>query len=265
MQSPQEKYDRIGADYNATRRPDPHLLDRLYQLLSPNPEGVYLDIGCGTGNYTACLADRGVRLIGVDPSEKMLEKARARSGAVDWRKGHAEQLPLEDASVDGAVGSLTLHHWTDLKAGFRELFRVLRPGSRLVIFTAAPAQMRGYWLNHYFPQMLLASIEQMPALDAVREAFLEAGFVGLGELRYDIRDDLQDLFLYAGKNRPELYLDPKVRRGISSFSDLSLQEEVEAGLARLEEDLENGQWEKVAAGYAHSNGDYLWVHAQRSE
>jgi hypothetical protein len=46
------------------------------------------------------------------------------------------------------IGSLTIHHWTDLKSGFSKLNKVLKPNGRIVIFTSTPKQMIGYWLNH---------------------------------------------------------------------------------------------------------------------
>ena len=53
--------------------------------------------------------------------------------------------------------------------------------------------------------------------------------------------DLQDHFLYCGKHRPELYFDPAIRAGISSFADLCEPEEVTEGLARLRADLDAGR------------------------
>jgi len=81
------KYDIIGHDYNETRKADPYLARRLFQLLEPKPEGHYLDIGCGTGNYTHIFQQNGVSFIGIDPSEKMLEKARLKNQFIDWRIG----------------------------------------------------------------------------------------------------------------------------------------------------------------------------------
>ncbi|HAI99062.1 MAG TPA: methyltransferase type 11, partial [Dehalococcoidia bacterium] len=50
------------------------------------------------------------------------------------------------------------------------------------------------------------SIEQMPALDLVTGALTQAGFTSIDTEGFDIRDDLQDFFLYSGKYRPEMYL-----------------------------------------------------------
>jgi len=252
-------YDKIGVGYNATRQADAYLTDRLYRLLIPKPGGIYVDIGCGTGNYTMALAEKGIDFCGVEPSEKMLEEARLRNGDINWLKGTAENLPLDSGVFDGGIATLTIHHWPDLPKAFREIYRVLKPGAKLVIFTATPEQMQGYWLNHYFPKMLADSIVQMPSFETVKAAATEAGFVVAGTEKYFIQNDLQDHFLYAGKNRPALYFDEAVRAGISSFSALANVEEVRNGLERLHHDMESGWFEQVKSGYENDLGDYLFI------
>ena len=145
------KYDRIGVNYDQTRKADPFIASRLLFHLQPHLEGIYLDIGCGTGNYTHELQKDGFRFIGIDPSLEMLEKARMRNSEIDWRMGSAEITGLSDNQLDGIVASLTLHHWNNLEYGFAELNRILKQNGTLVIFTATPTQMQGYWLNRYFP------------------------------------------------------------------------------------------------------------------
>lgn len=264
MNSKKEKYDRIGLGYNNTRRADPYLLSRLLHHLAAHELGEYLDIGCGTGNYTVAMHQKGLNFIAVDPSKEMLEKAKARNHVIQWFRGKAEDLPLESDKVLGITASLTLHHWNHLEKGFKELFRVAKPGAKLVIFTSTPDQMEGYWLNHYFPEMLKDSIIQMPALDLVLENLQKAGFKGIKTEKYFVKNDLQDLFLYAGKERPDLYLNPQVRHGISSFSDLSRKEEVEKGLYQLELDIKSGKIQDVIKTYENDRGDYLFVIAQKN-
>ncbi len=253
------KYDLIGKNYNRTRRPDPHLLSRLKHHLQPEPDGLYLDIGCGTGNYTIALASSGGRFIGVDPSEKMLEKARRKNKEIDWRRGVAESVPVADASIDGVMGTLTTHHWKDLEQGFKELYRVMKSGARLVIFTATPDQMDGYWLKHYFPKMLADSKVFMPTLEKTLEAAEIAGFTLAYTEPYFIHSELEDLFLYSGKHNPELYFEEAVRNGISSFSALANAEEVQTGLAKLRKDIDDSQIEAVMGEYVNEDGDYLYL------
>ncbi len=258
-----EKYDRIGKAYNDTRKADPYLLGRMQALLAYKKGQKVLDIGCGTGNYTIALAAAGLEMIGVEPSEQMLETARSRNASLSWHSGRAESIPLADQSVDAALASLTLHHWTNLVAGFKEVARVLKSGGRFVVFTATPKQMQGYWLNHYFPQMLADSMAQMPSWEAISSAAKQAELALVKTEAYEIHDQLEDHFLYVGKNRPDLYLEPEIRQGISSFSDLSRQEEVKEGLARLREDISTDAVHAIIKSYQHAKGDYLFVVLQK--
>lgn len=251
------KYDQLGIGYNQTRAADPYLTAQLFKHLDPQEGAIYLDIGCGTGNYTSALQEKGLQLIGIDPSERMLEQARAKNAAVDWRLGTAEQTGLETASVDGIVGSLTLHHWTDINAAFKELRRVVKPGGKLVLFLFAPEQVEGYWLNHYFPVMMAGSIQQTPILEAVEAALTAANFSIDAKIPYFIQAGLQDHILYCGKENPAYYFDPAIRRGISSFADLANADEVTAGLANLKKDMETGAVQAIMEQYANDKGDYL--------
>ena len=257
MQNP--LYDEIGKGYNSTRQADAYLTERLYSLVASVPGGKYMDIGCGTGNYTIALAKRGNDICGLDPSGNMLSQARERDRTITWIQGEAGRLPMDDAAFDGVCGFLTLHHWPDLKIAFREVHRVLKPGGKAVFFTSTPEQMRRYWLNHYFPHMLARSIEQMPSTELLSSVAESAGLKPLPPELYFVKDDLSDLFLYAGKNRPQLYLDARVRHGISSFAALSAAAEVAEGLEALKSDLQSGAFNNIQKSFDHAGGDYLFT------
>ena len=136
--------------------------------MNPKDGQSFLDIGCGTGNYTIALNEMGVEFTGIDPSEEMLKTAKSKSEKINWLKGHVEKIPFSNQTFDGAIATLTIHHWPDLKKGFGEIFRVLKPDANLVIFTSTPEQMKGYWLNHFFPKMLADSMLQMPDFELVK-------------------------------------------------------------------------------------------------
>lgn len=253
------KYDQIGKTYNATRQADPYLFGRLLHHLDPDRKGTYLDIGCGTGNYTLEFDKRGYRFTGVDPSSEMLKKARLSKSNIKWVEGSAEELDFENESFDGIIASLTLHHWKDLETGFSQLHRVLKSKGDIVIFTATPKQMDGYWLNHYFPKMLRDSAALMPSMKTLEAIFASLGFVIEIAEPYFIRPKLQDLFLYSGKHEPTRYMDPVFRSGISSFTDVAHFVEVKIGLKLLQKDIASGNITKVIQSYENQNGDYLFL------
>ncbi len=255
-------YDQIGGNYDATRRADPEIARRLIEYLSPEPAGLYLDVACGTGNYTAALASAGLRLCGVDQSARMIAGARPKRARVRWLVADVARLPFSDGLFSGAICTLAIHHFRELGSPFGEVSRVMGRG-RFVLFTAAPEQMRGYWLNEYFPAALEKSIEQMPSPERVEEALAAAGFESVRSAPYGVANDLRDLFLYSGKQRPEMYLDPRVRAGISTFAVLADPSEVRAGCEQLARDIRSGRIADVIKAYAHDRGDYLFVIAEK--
>jgi arsenite methyltransferase len=105
------------------------------------PGETVLDLGSGAG-FDCFLAARKVgpagRVIGVDMTDAMLEKARANAGKaglanVEFRKGDIEALPVEDDSVDVTISNCVLNLVPDKDRAFREIHRVLRPGGRLAV------------------------------------------------------------------------------------------------------------------------------------
>lgn len=257
-------YDEVGGHYDRTRRADPVIAGRLYELLQPEPGQICLDIGCGTGNYTIALAQLGLAMTGVDASAAMIAQARAKAPEIPWHVADATQLPFPDRSMAGATCVLAVHHMAPvLSEVFSEAFRVLDDG-RLCIFTADPEQIRGYWLRRYFPELIERAARAMPTVSGVCSLLRSVGFTDVTATPYEVTADLADLFLYAGKHRPSLYLDPAVRAGMSSFATAD-SSEIESGLARLEDDIATSRVAEVLEGIRPGavTGDYMFISAAK--
>ena len=96
------------------------------------PPGIALDAACGTGRHAALLDRLGWKVIGVDVTPAMLERARTKVPSGEFHLGRLEGLPIGDGSVDLVVCALALTHIEDLAPVFAEFARVLRPAGRLI-------------------------------------------------------------------------------------------------------------------------------------
>jgi len=109
----------------------------LLGLLPERPQGVAMDLGCGTGVMLDGLGRRYPRVLGLDISQEMLEGfdlSRLREGlTVSLLRGDMGALPLRSGSVDAVVCRSALHHMEDEAAVLSEIARILKPDGRLVL------------------------------------------------------------------------------------------------------------------------------------
>jgi arsenite methyltransferase len=107
---------------------------RVVELASITPEETALVVGPGPGVGLEETARHAGRTIGVDPSPDMLALAHRRCGdSVELKRGTAEATGEPDDSVDVVLSVNNVQLWDDRAAGFAELYRVLRPGGRLLL------------------------------------------------------------------------------------------------------------------------------------
>jgi SAM-dependent methyltransferase len=209
------------------RGEDPRIAARIRAALG-NARTV-VNVGAGTGSYEP----QDLEVVAVEPSETMI--AQRPEGAAPVVRAFAEELPFKDKSFDAAMAILTVHHWTDHAGGLAELSRVAR---RVVLFTWDPATVWDGWVvRDYFPSI----VELIP--DDYRFAHTLAL---LGDARAEtvpVPHDCLDGFFHAYWRRPEAYLSPQVRAGISVFAQLD-DAAVETGVENLRRDLESGEWER---------------------
>jgi SAM-dependent methyltransferase len=221
-------YDMHGQGYAQQRRADPRIAALLHEALGP--ARTVLNVGAGAGSYEP--ADRYV--LALEPSATM--RAQRPSHLAPAIHGIAEALPLDDQSVDASMALVTVHQWTDLEAGLRELRRVTR--GPILVLTFDGAALDRFWLVDYAPELIAAERRRYPAIDA-----LCAGLGAATEVRaVPIPGDCVDGFTEAFYARPERFLDPAVRRAQSAWGFVG--EEAQARFVRtLGADLASGAWD----------------------
>ena len=138
MIDPARSFDLAAEEYEATR---PSYPDELLDLLPVASGATVLDLGAGTGKLTRVLARRYARVIAVEPLDGMRAILERVVRDVEALPGNAEQIPLDDASVD-AVFAAQAFHWFDHARAIPEIARVLRPGGVLAIVWNGPDESR---------------------------------------------------------------------------------------------------------------------------
>ncbi len=130
----EEMFDRIAPRYELVNRVMTLGLDagwrrRAVRELQLEPGARVIDVGCGTGDLCRVLGRARLRAVGIDMAAGMLSEAHTAAPLV---RADALQLPIGDATLDGAVSGFALRNVVDIAACFREAARVIRPGGRAV-------------------------------------------------------------------------------------------------------------------------------------
>ena len=192
----EEMFDRIAPRYELVNRVMTLGLDagwrrRAVRELHLEPGARVVDVGCGTGDLCRVLGRAGLRAVGVDMAAGMLARAHTSAPLV---RADALQLPLADASVDGAISGFALRNVVDIAACFREAARVIRPGGRVVFLEVSeppsPLVRRAHavYFRRVVPmvggllsdrrayQYLPAATAYLPSPDELLRLLTDAGF-----------------------------------------------------------------------------------------
>jgi SAM-dependent methyltransferase len=172
-----ENYTHKSGNYDKTREPigTEILVGCFAHAPVPLDRTVVLDAGCGTGSYSNALLAYVGRIEAVDMNPGMLAVAARKlawaGDRVSFHSSKIDELPFEDATLDGVMINQVLHHLPDEAAEgfpahrrvFQEFARVLKPGGILTVSTCSQEQLRhGYWHYHLIPE----------AADALRNRYV---------------------------------------------------------------------------------------------
>jgi demethylmenaquinone methyltransferase/2-methoxy-6-polyprenyl-1,4-benzoquinol methylase len=194
-------FDRIAPVYDAMNRTMTVGLDGRWRRITAEavvrPGDAVLDACCGTGDLAIAAARAGGRVIGLDFSERMLERARRKAPALEWVSGDLMALPFEDATFDVATVGFGVRNVESLDVSLAELRRILRPGGRVAILeiTQPGGFLRPFyrvWFDRVVPLLgkllpggsaytyLPASVKRFPGPEQLAEQIAAAGFRDVG-------------------------------------------------------------------------------------
>ena len=190
-------FDRIAPVYDAMNRAMTLGLDQRWRRATVaavvTPGDRVLDACCGTGDLALAALRAGGQVTGLDFSERMLDRARQKSTAVEWVLGDVVALPFAGAGFDAATVGFGVRNLQDLERGLAELRRVLRPGGRLgVLEITRPrgvlAPFYRLWFDGLVPLLgkllpggsaytyLPASVRRFPGPEELAALLRSAGF-----------------------------------------------------------------------------------------
>jgi demethylmenaquinone methyltransferase / 2-methoxy-6-polyprenyl-1,4-benzoquinol methylase len=193
-------FDRIAPVYDAMNRIMSAGLDQRWRRLAAQavvrPGDRVLDACCGTGDLALAAERAGGRVTGLDFSERMLERARRKSGTIDWVSGDLLELPFGDGVFDAVTVGFGVRNVADLPRALTELRRTLRGGGHVAILeitrpSGALAPFYRLWFDGIVPLLgkilpggsaykyLPASVRRFPGPEELAELMREAGFAGV--------------------------------------------------------------------------------------
>jgi SAM-dependent methyltransferase len=251
-----ENYTHKSGNYDKTREPigTEILVGCFAHAPVPLDRTVVLDAGCGTGSYSNALLAYVGRIEAVDMNPGMLDVAARKlawaGDRISFHSSRIDELPFENATLDGIMINQVLHHLPDDAAEgfpahrrvFQEFARVLKPGGILAVSTCSQEQLRhGYWHYQLIPE----------AADALRNRY-----VPIDEL-LEILDDCE--LEHRGSFAPldatvqgDSYFDPtgplnKEWRDGDSVWSLLAEDRLNRTLSRLRELEERGELKTYVA------------------
>lgn len=167
------------------------LRESIVKLAKIQPGASVLDVGCGTGTLAITakrISPATVKVYGTDAAPEMIEKAREKAAnaglQVDFQPGLVEAIHFPDASLDVVLSSFMLHHLPgELKQrAFAEIYRVLKPGGRLLVVDFEPPKggVSRHVLTFMLGQgmMMIDNTRVPPLLAAAGFVALESGNAG---------------------------------------------------------------------------------------
>lgn len=190
-------FDGIAPVYDLMNRLMTLGLDQRWRRLAVSlvvwPGDRVLDACCGTGDLAVAAEQRGGHVVGLDFSGRMLDRARPKSGTIEWVQGDALALPFAEGEFDAATVGFGVRNLEDLEAGLRELNRVLRPGGKVAVLeiTRPAGILRPFfrlWFDVLVPlagkvlpggkayTYLPASVRRFPGAEDLTRLMERAGF-----------------------------------------------------------------------------------------
>ncbi|MBS1998107.1 MAG: class I SAM-dependent methyltransferase [Cyanobacteria bacterium SZAS LIN-2] len=187
--NPTGRFSGLAETYARCRPSYPSdAIDFIIALSGVDNDSLIADIGCGTGISSRLFAERGLKVLGIEPNDDMRQKAEAEEkiASLHYLEGTAEETTLADESVDLIVCAQAFH-WFEPTAALAEFKRILKPGGWVALMWNERDE------NDPFTQMYGDLFRTLPETEAVE---MPRGKAGNALLESDLFENRQrDLFI----------------------------------------------------------------------
>ncbi len=235
------KYDKFSQIYDLSRGVNTKTVKDLVKLTHINSNSLVLDMGCGTGNYTAALNYFIKGIIGIDLSLAMINKAVSKFPNLKFINGNIINLPFRSNLFDGLYAIQVIHHIEDKHVFLKEAYRILHKKGSIAIHTCSHNQINTYWFTYYFPEGLNWELKRYLDTKELTLLLKKIGFSNIGA-KVCYKDSV------ILNQSPEKYLEKNFRDGDSMFALLT-EDQIDAGCKKLRKDIRSGAINKVLKEY----------------
>ncbi|MEW6185956.1 MAG: methyltransferase domain-containing protein [Thermodesulfobacteriota bacterium] len=227
-------YDGVAASYNTRYKGDAYkpegIASKLLNLIHETGAESVLEVGCGTGHWLNLLQDL-TRVVGIDQSYGMLEKAEERRGKFFLIQGNAGKLPFQSKCFDLVYCVNALHHFQNPLTFISRAYELLKEKGVLTVIGMNPHPLRDRWFIYdYFPGTLDADLKRYPSPGTIADWMISAGF---GEIHWQWAEHLRN-----DRKGDEIL---SLSKDFTSQLTLLSQEEYAKGRARIVADLEKAK------------------------
>lgn len=237
-------YEAVSKVYDQVRAGDPEMVGHLLEGASLDDRSLVLDVGCGTANNTILVTKAtSSKVIGIDISAGMLEKAHAKAGNLGLAQATADHLPLRPSVFDFVLMTEVIHHLPDVSAALGESLRVLKKGGACCIATQSHRQIENRMTSRFFPSSATVDKMRYPEIDIIVKEMRHVGFVKVSSKSYAFTP------VVLGRE----YLKTVEMRGYSMLHKVS-EQEYQEGLKSLRSAFERGEQLTYSAGYTFVRG-----------
>jgi SAM-dependent methyltransferase len=229
-------YDSIAASYDRRYAINDYsgVEDALAAFVGQGFVGRVLEVGCGTGHWLRLLAERGIRVAGVDASHNMLDYAHDQAPGAALTHARAEHLPWASAAFERLFCINALHHFEDKRRFLAEARRVLRPGGQLMTIGLDPHTGVDRWyIYEYFEPVVEIDKRRYPASGQIREWMhaLEFSNVRTSEVQH----------LPAQLSARTALEEGRLDRGMTSQLAVLTDEQYQRGIDRIRRALDSAE------------------------